>query len=110
MEYLKAFLLGGTIIASAKLISTYVDPVYAPLVAGMPTGMVASFFLQSDKVKRRFYGGYMIADLVVALAVAGVFAMTKMFPAVHINVITIVGYLFWLILTLVSITYLKKYL
>ena len=43
MEYVEPFLLGGSIIAGSKWVSTMVDPAYAAMVAGMPTGIIGNY-------------------------------------------------------------------
>ena len=46
MEYVKPFLIGGGVIGGSKLASKIMGPALAPLVGGMPTGIIASFFLK----------------------------------------------------------------
>ena len=44
MEYLKSFLIGGSVIAGSKLVSDYTNPLYGSIIGGMPTGIISSFF------------------------------------------------------------------
>ena len=45
MDYIKPFLIGGSLIAGSKYISHFVAPEYSPLIGGLPTGIIASFFI-----------------------------------------------------------------
>ena len=108
MEYLKPFLIGGTIIAGAKYISTKVNPAYAAMVAGMPSGIIASYFLSDDAVRRKFYGGYAIADIIVAIVVGGVSILTHYKRDISVNHISFIGYIIWLVLTFLSIKLFSK--
>ena len=58
MEYVEPFLIGGSVIAGAKLASKYMGPAFAPLIGGMPTGIIAAFFLNNNKNKRIYFNGY----------------------------------------------------
>ena len=55
MEYVKPFLIGGSVIAGSKLAAKIMGPALAPLVGGMPTGIIASFFLKGDDKKKKYY-------------------------------------------------------
>lgn len=108
LQYLEAFLIGGCVVAGAKLASAVVDPAYAGLVSGMPMGLIASFFMANDKVRKRFYGGYMITDIVTAISISVLYAMTRIFKTTPVNYISAIGYVVWLVCSYLSITYFKK--
>ena len=103
MEYAEPFLLGGTIVAGSKWLSTMVDPAYAAMVAGMPTGIIASFFLANDSDKRQFYKGYGISDAVVAVTINIIALLTVRLTSVSVNTFSIVGYILWLAISFVGI-------
>ena len=103
MEYAEPFLLGGTIVAGSKWLSTMVDPAYAAMVAGMPTGIIASFFLANDSDKRQFYKGYGISDAIVAITINIIALLTVRWSNVPVNTFSIVGYLLWLVLSFTGI-------
>ena len=52
MEYLKSFLIGGGVIAGSKIAANIMGPEMAPIVGGLPTGIIASFFLQQIPVSK----------------------------------------------------------
>ena len=106
--YIQPFLIGGSVVAGAKYVSQIVNPAYAGLVSGMPMGLIASFFMANDKVRKKFYGGYMVTDIVTALAIAILYILTRVMPKTPVNYISGVGYVIWLIISFLSITYLKK--
>ena len=68
MEYLKPFLIGGSVIAGAKLVSTYFDPLYASIIGGLPTGIIASLFLPIGENKK-YYESYAYTSVLLAIAV-----------------------------------------
>ena len=103
MEYLKPFLIGGSVIAGSKYISKYANPALAPLIGGMPTGIIASYFLQTDKDKRNFYHGYAISAPILALAIEFIFIMTSQIQTIPVNIISTIGLLVWGVLSFTTI-------
>ena len=43
-EYLKTFLIGGSIISFSKYVSTIFPPAYSGLVGAFPVSLITSFF------------------------------------------------------------------
>lgn len=110
MDLIKPFLLGGGIIAGAKWLSLRVNPAYAVLLAGAPTGLVTSFFLINDKARHEFYNGYIISTIILSIAISIIYFSIKVVN-ININYLSVVGYIFWLVLTFLGIKirlYLKK--
>jgi len=103
MEYVEPFLLGGSIVAGSKWLSTMVDPAYAAMVAGMPTGIIASFFLANDSQKRQFYKGYGISDAIVAITINIIALLTVRWSNISVNTFSIVVYLLLLVLSFTCI-------
>lgn len=103
MEFIEPFLLGGTIVAGSKMLSTMVDPAYAAMVGGMPTGIIASFFLANDSQKRQFYKGYGISDVIVAITINMIVFITMRWSSIPVNTISIIGYLLWLVFSFIGI-------
>ena len=52
MDIVKSFLIGGGVIAGSKVASNIMGPELAPIVGGLPTGIIASFFLNSMRPNR----------------------------------------------------------
>jgi len=68
-HFVKEFLIGGTIISGVKLLSQYTSPSVAALLGGLPTGVIASFFLNSKKDKKEYYDGYIYSSFILFLSV-----------------------------------------
>ena len=69
MEYIAPFLIGGTVIAGSKFASNFASPSLAPIIGGMPTGIIASLFLKSQTAKRDFFAGYFYSSILLALVI-----------------------------------------
>lgn len=94
-EIVKAFVLGGATIATAKYISQFVSPAFAPLIAGMPTGIITSFFLGSDKARREYYSGYFISISILALTVICCHLTATYAPSVPIDLVSLLAIPLW---------------
>ena len=46
---IKPFLVGGAVIGGSHLVSQFAPAQFAPLIGGMPTGIIASYFLASQQ-------------------------------------------------------------
>lgn len=105
MDIIRPFVIGGTVIGGAKLISRYVDPALAPLLGGMPTGIVASFFLNNDKDKRQYFKGYGVSTSILVVAILMLVYGTRVLTNIHVDVISSVTLVVWAILSYISINY-----
>tara|TARA_Y100000748_G_scaffold299799_1_gene297233 strand:- start:15583 stop:15924 length:342 start_codon:yes stop_codon:yes gene_type:complete len=94
-QVLKAFVLGGATIAAAKYISQFLSPAFAPLIAGMPTGILTSFFLGSDKARREYYSGYVISISILAAIVLFCHLMATYMPNVPIDLVSFIAIPMW---------------
>lgn len=109
MEYLKPFLIGGLVISGSKFVSTFASPEIAPLIGGAPTGIIASYFLQNDDARRKFFSGYSVSAPILALAIVIINYMLNMFPEVNTNIISTLGLFIWAIVSyLVVEVFMKK--
>ena len=106
-EVIKAFILGGATIASAKYISQFVSPAFAPLIAGMPTGILTSFFLGSHKARREYYSGYFISISILALIVIFCHLMATYVPSVPIDLVSFISIPLWGAISYVAINKLE---
>jgi hypothetical protein len=102
MEYAKPFLIGGSVIAGSKYVSTLVNPALAPLVGGMPTGIIASFFLSSNKEKKKFYTGYAYSSLVLFFSVLFIHKVSDV-TSYSIDMISIAALFLWAAISYVVI-------
>ena len=98
MEYIKPFLIGGTVIAGSKFAGNYASPALAPIIGGMPTGIIASFFLSSDKARRSYFNGYAYSSFLLFLAVLFIHLATQ-HTKISVDLISGVGFVVWAILS-----------
>ena len=69
MDIVKPFLIGGSVIAGSKFVSKYASPALAPLIGGMPTGIIATYFMDDDKSKTEYYNGYAYSSFLLFIAI-----------------------------------------
>lgn len=103
MDYVKPFLIGGSVIAGSKLASKILGPELAPIVGGLPTGIIASFFLTSNNVKAKYFEGYVYTSFVLFLAILFIHLLTKYYPNVSVNIISGSAFIVWAILSYVLV-------
>ena len=94
MEYVKPFLIGGAVIGGSKAASKLMGPALAPLVGGMPTGIIASFFLKGDDKKRKYFEGYASSSFTLFLAILFIHLATMHFQKVSVNIISGISYIY----------------
>jgi hypothetical protein len=102
MEYAKPFLIGGSVIAGSKYVSTLVNPALAPLVGGMPTGIIASFFLSSSTEKKKFYTGYVYSSFILFLAILFIHKVSDV-TSYSVDMISTAAILLWAAISYVAI-------
>ena len=98
-EILKTFMIGGGLIAGAKYVSQFLSPALAPLVAGMPTGIITSFFLNSDKEKRKYYSGYIYSSFLLFAVVMFCHLMATYVRDIPINVVAAIAIPLWALMS-----------
>ncbi len=97
-EYIKPFLLGGSIIAGTKFVSTRISPALAPLIGGMPTGILASYFLSTRQAKSNFFWGYSYSSFILFLTIVAIH-IVSVHTKLNIDIISILGLILWGILS-----------
>ena len=108
MEYAKSFLIGGCVISGSKLAAKYAGPTLAPIVGGMPTGIIASFFLESQKDKRSYFTGYFYSSILLALAIVAIHFIS-INSKMNVDYISAIGLVIWAILSYIAInTFMPK--
>ena len=95
MEYVKPFLIGGAVIGGSKAASKLMGPTLAPLVGGMPTGIIASFFLKGDDKKRKYFEGYAYSSFTLFLAILFIHLASMHFQKVSVNIISGISFIIW---------------
>uniref|UniRef100_A0A6C0LM57 DUF3147 domain-containing protein n=1 Tax=viral metagenome TaxID=1070528 RepID=A0A6C0LM57_9ZZZZ len=98
MDIVKPFLIGGSVIAGSKFVSKYASPALAPLIGGMPTGIIATYFMDDDKSKTEYYNGYAYSSflLFIAILCCHLWSSNTDTP---VNIISTVCILVWAILS-----------
>ena len=99
MEYIKPFLIGGAVIGGSKAASKIMGPALAPLVGGMPTGIIASFFLKGDDKKRKYFEGYVYSSFTLFLSILFIHLATMHFQKVSVNIISGISFIIWAIIS-----------
>ncbi len=94
MEYVKPFVVGGGLIALGKYTSRFVDPAIAPLIGGLPTGVIASFFLDSDKIRKGYYSGYVYSSFVLFFVIAAIHLVGE-YTAMSMDLVSFLGLCVW---------------
>ena len=94
MEYVKPFVIGGGLITLGKYTSKFVDPAIAPLIGGLPTGVIASFFLDNDKMRKGYYNGYVYSYFVLFFVIAAIHLAGE-HTAMSMDLISFVGLVIW---------------
>jgi hypothetical protein len=95
MEFLKEFLIGGSVIAGSKIVATYAGPALAPIVGGMPTGIIAAYFLASKADKFKYYAGYFYTSFLLFLAITGIHFTSKYLDKTSIDLISTIYIIIW---------------
>ena len=103
MEYLKPFLIGGSIIAASKFIANHASPEYAAIIGGMPIGILASFFILGNKLKGEYYKGLVINDVTIALVIIGLNVVLKMYPKLNVNIASVLSIIIWALVSFFSV-------
>tara|TARA_A200000113_G_scaffold224603_1_gene242914 strand:+ start:1081 stop:1431 length:351 start_codon:yes stop_codon:yes gene_type:complete len=102
MDIVKPFLIGGSVIAGSKFVSKYASPALAPLIGGMPTGIIATYFMDTDKAKTEYYNGYAYSSflLFVAILCCHLWSANSNTP---VNIISTVCILIWAVLSYIVV-------
>ena len=103
MEYVQPFLIGGTVIAGSKIASKFAGPSLAPIIGGMPTGIIASFFLKSQNDKRAYFDGYFYSSILLAIAICFIHFVSINNKKWNVDVISFVALVLWAILSYFTI-------
>lgn len=107
MDHLVDFLIGGSVIMGVKWVATCFSPEFSPIVAGMPLGIVASFFLNKNSEKIKYYNGYIYVSIITTLTVIVANWLCN-HTAINVNVISAVAFISWAVVSFTFIRWLKN--
>lgn len=108
MEFAKEFVIGGSVIAGSKFVSKYLGPAFGPIVGGMPTGIIAAYFLASRSDKFKYYAGYFYTSFLLFLAITGIHFTSKYYDKASIDIISTIYILLWGVASYFLVAFLKK--
>ena len=95
LGYVGSFATSGALVAGAKYVSRWMDPALAPVVAGLPLGIIGSLFVAPEAAKRRYYAGFMYSSIVLAICVIKIYVVSLIFPSISMNTLSAIGLLLW---------------
>jgi hypothetical protein len=93
MDYIKPFLVGGAVIAGSKFVADNGPPQLAPLIGGMPTGIIASYFLANDAARKKVFSSFTLF-----IAILTIYILDNK-TSIHVNIISGVALVLWAIIT-----------
>jgi hypothetical protein len=105
MEYVNPFLIGGSVIAGSKFASEYAGPTLAPIIGGMPTGIIASLFLKNQQAKRDFFSGYLYSSILLTLSIMFIHYTSITYTTWNVDVISMWALCLWAILSYIAINH-----
>ncbi len=108
MDIVKSFLIGGGVIAGSKVASNIMGPELAPIVGGLPTGIIASFFMNSNANKQKYFEGYAYSSFVLFLAIFFIHLITSHYKKLSVNMVSGGAFIVWAILSFLIIGAHKK--
>jgi hypothetical protein len=101
------FLIGGGVIAGVKFAATHLaNPMLAAAIGGIPTGIIAIFFLKSTETVG-YSSNYFFVNLILATSTLLFIILNTRFK-VHKNIATPVALVLWLVLVLARYFYRVK--
>jgi hypothetical protein len=103
IQYLSTFFYSGALVSGSKYVSRWIDSAFAPIVAGLPVGIIGSFFLDTEQSKRRYYAGFMYSSIILAICVFKMYMSALLFPDVSMNTISVIGLALWGIISWITI-------
>ena len=95
IDYLSSFFYSGSLVAGSKYVSRWFDAAFAPIVGGLPVGIIGSFFLDTEQAKRRYYAGFLYSSMILATCVFVMYMISLLFPGISMDTISVIGLAFW---------------
>ena len=93
------FLLGGGIIAGVKLAAmTIKDPALASIIAGLPTGLLAAYFISQDSAEGYASNYVFVASSLVMSIIVFWLLLAKTPLGEHKNIALTLSLVFWALL------------
>ena len=103
IDYLSSFFYSGTLVAGSKYVSRWFDAAFAPIVGGLPIGIIGSFFLETEQAKRRYYAGFLYSSIILAVCVFMMYMISLLLPGISMDTISIIGIALWGVISWLTI-------
>lgn len=103
LEYIKSFLYGGLFITIIKYLSELSNTKYAGVFAALPIGLLASFFLDNDNIKKTYYIGYFTSVFILCIVTLLIFLSSIYFINTQVNIISMFGLILWIMLSMYAV-------
>lgn len=103
IDYLSSFFYSGSLVAGSKYIARWFDAAFAPIAAGLPVGIIGSFFLDTEEAKKRYYSGFMYSSMILTVCVFVMYMISLLFPSIAMDTISVVGLALWGVLSWITI-------
>lgn len=103
LDYLSTFFYSGLLMAGVKYVSTKLDSSFAPIVSGLPLGIIGGFFINGNEKKHSYYEGYTYSSCILAMCVFAIYILSIAFTDISVNIISIIGLFMWFIISLIFI-------
>jgi len=100
---IKPFLVGGSVIGGSHLVAQFAPAQFAPLIGGMPTGIIASYFLTSQQKKQEYFTGYAVSSVVLTLAIVGLHYTTVALPKTNVDIISTAFLVIWAVISFFAV-------
>lgn len=105
-QYILYFLYGGILVSLSKYLSTKVNIMYVPLVAGIPIGLLFSKLLETREQQYNYFIGYLIHTAVIVFISVFILFMLRNTNQ-DFDICISIGILLWIVLSISIINYNK---
>ena len=103
-----AALTGAIIIGGVKYLALYVGPDIAPLLSGLPLGIVVSYFLEKKSIMNDYMLNYVFVSIILLVSIILSVILMK-YTNLGIHMVTTICLVFWLVINLGKIAYVHNY-
>jgi hypothetical protein len=102
------FLVGGTVISGVKYSSTHIkNPAVAAIIGGIPTGLLALYFVNNDKSLQYAYNYFFIT--LSLLTSVSIFFMLHTYTKIPKNQVLLISVMCWAILITIRYMFAGKH-
>ena len=107
VQYAKPFVIGGSVVAGSKVVASTLGPSLAPLVGGIPTSIISSFFLKEENATI-YISNLWLMGLMSVLVQVGIAQAKKKMPDTSIHKLAAAGLAVWFVLSYMLLNYVNS--